>query len=130
MLQVEQAIATPFEQLEFVVQAFDKAAVVTADEIVDDFLPPSAQGVEELIEAVQPTLGDAFAPGSDFGFGRSLGEVSVKNVSQLLLQIVGLLQFGRVPEEQPEEAPFFGGQISRLLAQSPQTAFQLLVAGC
>jgi uncharacterized protein len=127
MLQVEQTIAAPFEHLEFVVQTFNKAAVVTVDEIVDDFLPPPAEGVDELIKAAQPTFGDAFDPGPDPGFGGGRGDVLVKNVCQLLLQIVGLLQFRRVAEKEPEGASFFGGQISGLLAQGPHTALQLLV---
>ena len=48
MVQVEQSIATPLEHLEFVVQAFDKAAIVPVDEVVEDFMPPAAQGIEEL----------------------------------------------------------------------------------
>ncbi len=86
MLQVEQSIATSLEYLEFVVQAFNKAAIVSVDEIVDDFLPPAPQGVDELIEAAQLTSRDAFDPGPDFGFGGSWGDVLVKNRGQLLLQ--------------------------------------------
>jgi len=55
MLQVEQSIAAPLEHLEFVVQPFNKDAIVPVDEIVEDFLPPATQGVDELIEAVQLT---------------------------------------------------------------------------
>ena len=69
MLQIEQSIATPLEHLEFIVQAFDKAAIVSVDEIVDDFLPPATQGVDEIVEAAQLTSCDAFDPGPDFGFG-------------------------------------------------------------
>ena len=51
MRQVEQSITTPLEDLQLVVQAFDEAAIVTVDEIVEDFLPPAAQSIEELVEA-------------------------------------------------------------------------------
>jgi hypothetical protein len=95
MLQVEQSIAAPLEQLEFVVQPFNKDAIVPVEEIVEDFLPPATQGVDELIEAVQLTSRDPFDPGSDFGFGDGWGDVLVKNRGQVLLQVVGLLQFGR-----------------------------------
>jgi len=63
MLQVEQSVTTPLEHLEFVVQPFNKAAIVSVDEIVKDFLPPAAQSIEELVEAAQPASGDAFDPG-------------------------------------------------------------------
>ena len=69
MHQVEQSIAAPLEYLEFIVQAFDEAAIVSVDEIVEDFLPPVAQSVEEMIEAAQSAPGDAFDPSSNFGFG-------------------------------------------------------------
>ena len=112
MHQVEQSIAAPLEHLEFVVQAFDEAAIVSVDEIVEDFLPPAAQGVEEMIEAAQSAPGDAFDPGSNFGFGSSWGEGLVENSGQLLLQVICLLQFGRVAKKQSEEASFFGSQVS------------------
>ncbi|HSV85984.1 MAG TPA: hypothetical protein VLH85_05375 [Levilinea sp.] len=60
MLQVEQSIAAPLEHLEFVVQSFDEGAIVAVDEIVEDFLPPAAEGVEEMIEAAHPACGKAF----------------------------------------------------------------------
>ena len=95
MLQVEQSIAAPLEHLEFVVQPFNKDAIVPVDEIVEDFLPPATQGVDELIEAVHLTSRDPFDPGSDFGFGDGWGDVLVKNRGQVMLQVVGLLQIGR-----------------------------------
>src|SRR3970040_296364 len=85
MRQVEQSIAAPLEDLEFVVQAFDEAAIVSVDEIVEDFLPPAAQSIEEFVEAAQPASSDVFDPGSDFGFGSDWGEELVKNGGQLLL---------------------------------------------
>ena len=94
MLEVEQSIATPFQHLEFVIQAFNKAAIISVDEIVEDFLPPAAQSIEELVEAAQSTAGDAFDPGSDFGFGSGWGKALIKNGGQLLLQIMGLFQLG------------------------------------
>jgi hypothetical protein len=130
MLQIEQSITTPLEHLDFVVQSFNKATVLPVDEVVDDFLPPASQGVEEMIKTAQPASGDPFDPGPDFGFGGCRGDVLVKNRGQLLLQFIGQFQFGRVTEEQPEGAPFFGGQISGLLSQGPQAAFQRPVVAC
>ena len=127
MVQVEQSITPPFEHLEFVVQSFDKPAVFSVDEEVEDFIPPAVQGVEERIKTAQSTAVDVFDPSSDFGYSGNRREVLIKNGGQLLLQIIGLLQLGRVPEEQSEKAPFFGGQVSGFLAQDPQAAFQLFV---
>ena len=82
MLQIEQSIATPLECFEFIVQAFDIAAIVSVDEIVDDFHPPMPQGVDEPVEAAQPTSCDASDPDPDFGFGGCWGAVLVKNCGQ------------------------------------------------
>lgn len=127
MLEVEQSIAASLEHLEFVIQAFNKAAIVSADEIVADFLPPAAQGVDELIKAVQPTFGNAFDPGPDSGLGSGLRSVLVKNGGQLLLQGIGLLQLGRVTEKPSQGASFIDVQGGGFLAQGPQVAIQLLV---
>ena len=43
MLEVENAIAASLEDFDPVVEAFHKAAVLSLDEIVGDFLPPSRQ---------------------------------------------------------------------------------------
>ena len=86
MLQVEQSIATPLEHLEFVVQSCHKAAAFPVGKVVDNFLSPAAQGVDELIETAQPASGEAFDPDPDFGFGICRGDVLIKNFCQLLLE--------------------------------------------
>ena len=53
MRQAEQSIAAPREDLQLVVQVFDEAAIVSVDEIVEDFLPPAPQSSEEPVEAAQ-----------------------------------------------------------------------------
>lgn len=68
-IQVEQTIAAQFGHLELLVQTFNKAEIVTVDEIVDNFLPTPAEGVDKLIEAAQPAFGDAFDPGAGYDFG-------------------------------------------------------------
>ena len=94
MLQVEQSITTPFEHLQFVVKAFDKAAVFSINKVIQDFIPPMAQGIEEVVKTSQPTLGDAFDPGSDFSLGRFWGEGLFKDGRQLFLQIISQLKLG------------------------------------
>ena len=50
MLDIENAIATTFEHFDFVVETFNKAACVTVDEVVGDFIEPVFQGLDEVIE--------------------------------------------------------------------------------
>jgi hypothetical protein len=40
MLEVEDAITTPFENLDLVVETFHKAVILALDEVVGDFLSP------------------------------------------------------------------------------------------
>jgi hypothetical protein len=92
MLEVEPSIATPLEHFEFVVQVFNNSAIISVDEIVEDFFPPAAQGVDELVRAAQLTFCDPLDPGFDFGFGRNWGDWLIENGGQLLLQVISLFQ--------------------------------------
>jgi hypothetical protein len=51
MLQVEQAIATSFENFDFVVEAFHKTAVGSLEKEIGNLLPPMVQGFDKLIKA-------------------------------------------------------------------------------
>jgi hypothetical protein len=50
MLTVENAITTPFQDFELVVQPFDKTAVGSMDKVIGDFLPPTIEHFQEFIE--------------------------------------------------------------------------------
>ena len=43
VLEVENAIAAAFEDFDFVVEAFDKAAVLSPDEVIGNLVPPSLE---------------------------------------------------------------------------------------
>ncbi|MFZ1043637.1 MAG: hypothetical protein WCA79_07210 [Anaerolineales bacterium] len=43
MLEVENTVATPLKDFDFVVETFDEAAVVAIDEVVGDFFPPGLE---------------------------------------------------------------------------------------
>jgi hypothetical protein len=67
MGQVEQTIATPFEDFDLVIETFDKAAVGSVDKEIGNFLPPMGQGFQKIIKASQLALFDPFHPGPDLG---------------------------------------------------------------
>jgi len=67
--QVENAIAAAFEDFDFVVETFDKAAVLSLDEVIGDFLPPSRKQFQEIIKTMQTTLLNLLDPAQDFGLG-------------------------------------------------------------
>ena len=58
VVQIGEAITPSLEHLEFVVEAFDKAAGQEIDEIIGDRLPMAMQGVEKAVETGQPTVHD------------------------------------------------------------------------
>src|SRR4030042_6660415 len=99
MLQVEQSITTPLEHLQSVVEAFDKAATFPVDEVIQDFVPPTTQGIDKVVKASQPTLGDPLDPGLDFDLRQPRGDQLIKDRCQLFLQDVSQLQLGRMEKE-------------------------------
>ncbi len=50
MRNTRDAITTPFERFDFVVQAFDKPAAEPVHKVIDDFIPPVVECFQELVE--------------------------------------------------------------------------------
>ena len=73
MIQVVEAITSPLENLDLVVEAFDKATIGTMNEVVGDFFPPMVERLQESVEAGQATFLDTPDPGLDFSFGHRFG---------------------------------------------------------
>ncbi len=91
MLQIVDAITTPFEDFELVVEPFHESAAGAIDKVIGDLFPPMLQGLQEGIEALQPALSSLLHPGPDFSFRHRLRRGMLKNGGQLLTQPVGLL---------------------------------------
>lgn len=127
MLEIENAIATAFEDFDLVVEAFDKAAGLSEDEIVSDLFPPGHQQIEEIIKAVQTTLSHSLDPTQDFGLGLFFGEVHVKDGGELFSEGMGLFGQRRMRKEASENFTFFFVQVFRILAKGAKTAIQLLI---
>jgi hypothetical protein len=62
VLEVENAIATSFENLDLVVEAFHKAAALALNEVVGDFFPPSREQFQEIVKTIQATLPNVLEP--------------------------------------------------------------------
>ena len=84
MFQIKDAVATPFQDFDLVVEPFNKSAAGSVDKIIGDLLPPMRQGLQEIVEAFQPTVLDPPDPGSDFTLGDRLRDRQVKDGRQLL----------------------------------------------
>src|SRR5512141_592653 len=90
VLEVENTIATAFEDFDLVIEAFDKTTVFSQDEVVSDLLPPGGQQLQEIVKTRQATFLDVLDPTLDFGLGLFLGEGHVKNSRELFPQHIGL----------------------------------------
>src|SRR3989304_5047924 len=97
MFQIEDTVATPFQDFELVVEPFNKAAAGSVDKVSGDLLPPMHQGLQERIEALQPTLFNPVDPGPHLPLGDRLRDQLVKDSGQLLAQVVGPFQLRRIP---------------------------------
>ena len=62
VLEVENAIAASFENLDLVVEAFHETAVLAPNEVVDDFFPPGCQQFQEIVKTVQAALPNLLDP--------------------------------------------------------------------
>jgi hypothetical protein len=87
MISIKNAITTPFQGFELVVQPFDKAAVGPIDKVNGGLLPPVLHGLQELVEALQPTFLNPLDPGLDFALGSWFQNRLFKDGRRLLAQV-------------------------------------------
>src|SRR3990172_197062 len=87
MLQVENAIAAPFQNLDLVVEPFHEATAGSVDKVVGDLFPPTLQGLQEFSEAGQPAFLDPADPGPQFPLRLRFREALFKDGGQLLAQV-------------------------------------------
>jgi hypothetical protein len=83
MLEVENAIATPLEDFDLIVETFHKTAILSLDKVVRNFLPPTIEQFQEIIETIQATILNLLDPNSDFGLSLLLGQVLVEDRCEL-----------------------------------------------
>ncbi len=55
VIHIEDAIAAAFNHFDLVIQSLDKTAGLAIDKIVQDFLSPLVQGLQEALETAQTT---------------------------------------------------------------------------
>ncbi len=71
---LENAIATPFDRFDLIVQAFHETTVETVHKIVDDFIQPVVKCGQERIETGQYTAADLMRPHDQSYPGFVLGQ--------------------------------------------------------
>lgn len=82
MLKIENAIATAFEHLELVIQAFDKARRLQVHKVVSDLIPVPMQSGAEGIEDGQARGLHLRFPLAQLAFSDVFGRRCVENVGE------------------------------------------------
>ena len=73
LVQIEDAIASPFQNLYLVVKAFDEATSKSFDKVIGDDIEPRFNGHEKRVEGSELTFADSFTPSSNRTLGSRLG---------------------------------------------------------
>ena len=60
MIKLEYPTTASFQHLGFMVEAFDKTACLTVDEVVGNLLEPVVERGQEAVETFQPTVAHIF----------------------------------------------------------------------
>src|SRR4030067_2179747 len=126
MFQIEDTVATPFQDFGLVVESFNKAAAGSVEKVIGDLLPPMRQGLQECVKALQLAILDPLDPVANFALGDCRRDHLVKDSRQLLTQIVSLFQFWRIPKQLSQHLALFRPQIGRVFTQRPHTALEEL----
>lgn len=124
---IEQTITPPLQHLELVVQAFHEAAGVSVRKVIRDLIPPVIQRIQEVVKATQATVTHTFLPSADLLLGLRLRRSVLKDRRQLFAQSIGRFQLGRIGEETSQSVLLVRPQVLLVLAEGPQTPFELLV---
>ena len=73
MIEIENAVATPLEDLDLVIESFHKTTILSADKVVGNFLPPVAKQFQEILITLQITILNLLHPSPNFGLRLFLG---------------------------------------------------------
>jgi len=87
--KVGEAIAAPFDDLEFVVDPLDEAAGLPGNEVVRNQLTPGRQGRQKAGKAIQPAGRDLVLPRRQLGEPVLTRGRRLKNPGEVLPQVVG-----------------------------------------
>jgi len=69
VLKIENPLTAPSKDFDLFVETGNKAAVLSPDEIVGDFLPPGLEQLQERIKTLQGAVLILPDPALDFGLG-------------------------------------------------------------
>ena len=89
MLSADNPIAATFDDLDSVIQAFNKSAIFSLDKIVSYLLYPLFQGSQESIETLNITLPYCVYPVPEATDSTIAGGVCIEYPGELMAQLTG-----------------------------------------
>jgi hypothetical protein len=107
MFEVENAITAPFEDFDLVVETFHKAAILSLDEVVGNFLPLGMEQFQEIAETIQAAFLNPLYPMQHFRLSSFLGQVHIEDGSQLFAQDISLFSQSGMLKEASQDFSFF-----------------------
>ena len=99
MPDVQDAIATPLDHFDFVIEPLDKAPCLPIDKVIGDFFQPFLSGGYERIKACYFTDSDFVYPRFHFAFGLTFHQRGIKNGGEFLTEIIRCFQLRRMVKE-------------------------------
>ena len=126
----KDAITTPLNRFDLVVQTFHETTTEPVNKVVDYFVQPVIECRQELVEAGQRTAADFICPLEQSFLGFLFGQSYLEYGRELLTECVGQFQFGRILEQTTEFFPFVSGQVPIVLADDPHHALDDLFVLC
>src|SRR6266702_7867052 len=106
-----ETVTATLEDLELVVQPFDKATSLQIDKIIGDGIPVTVQGLEKAIKTGQLTLANGCFPGPQGTFGIILEGRLFKNGGELFAEVISLFEQRTVGEQAVQDGTLVGIQI-------------------
>jgi len=125
--QVLHSIASAFENLDLIVQAFNPTTGKTREEVIRDLIHPGLQRREEFLEAFQAAALDFLDPGANSLRARFFRVFRFEDLVELLAQFMSLLEQRRAFKKQVELVKLFIRQVFRISAPDPENALEGLV---
>src|SRR5574341_233479 len=127
MFEIENTIASAFEDFDLVIEAFHETTVLSLNEVVGDFLPPGREQFQEIVKTVQATLLNLLDPAQDFGLGLFLGKTCIEDGREPFSQSIGEFCSSRMLEEVSQDFAFFFAQVLGVFSKRSKTAIQCLI---
>ncbi len=89
VIWIQDTVAAPLDDLDFIIQTFHKSACLTVDKVIQYLLHPRIQCRQKCLETTKFTFLDTVYPRMNLTSCSALLKVLIKYICQLFTQFVG-----------------------------------------